>query len=265
MPEQSARLQLWNQLLKEFRQAAYQEVSEEVYKEQTVPWSGVGNSRTGTHVRGEGPPYKAPLPPYPRETATYKLHWSETLGLYYWVRTATNQRQYCPPPIVLLHTDFTTVDYIELGHNPDTDPPEEPPDSPKEPDSPPEPTLLQPPQQGENSPIPVEQANPLVTATEPTTLVPVYTGTSAVQNTPVLGYTNPLLRQPTPRPNTPPTPPFRPPTPLFVPAQPIPVNPITGLPRALRPRAVLPPAVVRNIFSHIPSMTHQQGGAAPAL
>ena len=240
------RTRRWKLLLeRKWRTPSIQEAQTQAYQEETVPWSGEGNSRKGTHIRGPGPPYALPPEPHPPDTQGKRLYWSEARGLFYWFNVLTGNCAYVPPPAAILQIPFTEEDEVELEAL-ETPPPSE--------DDRPAPFL--PVQDA----LQIEQENPLTLATTPwDTPVPLLLpATTPIASTPLIGEAPPLERQPTPPKDSPDTPPQ--------PLQPqiYTVHPFTHLPAALSAPPQLPPAIINNIFSFLGPPVQQQAMAAAA-
>jgi len=107
------RFILWAKLLETFKEAPQKELSKEEYNQATVPWSGEGNTRQGTSIRGQGPPYLTPPPPHPRGTAQAQVRWDKGLGVFYWI-THNGKRTFYPLGAVLLQTQFMEQDLADL-------------------------------------------------------------------------------------------------------------------------------------------------------
>jgi len=177
---------LWAKLLEDFKEAPQKELSKEEYKQATVPWSGEGNTRQGTQVRGQGPPYTVPRPPHPKGTLQAQVQWDKGLGVFYWLNNQNN-KTYHPPGAVLLQTQFTERDLADLAESEEEPTPEASESEDEEiPDTKPE-SAPKPPQ--EHQPIEVEQENPITVATTSrNTEVPPLV-TTPVYSTPLLGST----------------------------------------------------------------------------
>ena len=66
------KLDKWDKLLQEYQEVPSQEeIQDPSYQARTVPWTGLGNSRLGLHIRGRGPPFQHPPEPFPKQTHTY--------------------------------------------------------------------------------------------------------------------------------------------------------------------------------------------------
>jgi len=245
------RFALWTKLLENFKEAPQKDLSKEEYDQATVPWSGEGNTRQGTRIRGQGPPYHTPPPPHPRGTLQAQVHWDKGLGVFYWLSN-NNRRTFYPPGAVLLQTQFTEQDLADLADSEEESTPQASELEDEElPDQKPEPEPRQ-----EHQLIEVEQENPvtLATTSRNTEVPPLVT--TPVYNTPLLGSTKswtlrmvtpPVRLSPEPQivnlPNLPPPLPqnllgFQIQTPLTLPLIPVIQTPIQPMAAAANPVTV---------------------------
>jgi len=229
-PSVYRKLSKWDKLLQEYQEVPSQEeIQDPSYSARTVPWTGLGNTRLGLHIRGIGPPFQHPPPPFPKQTNTYPCSWNQNLGLYNWTHNQTGRVLLHPPANVLLLTRFTEEDLSLFKPTP--------PESEKE-DTETSSSDTSSEEEQEPEPIVVEQVNPLISATTPRNEpLPTF----RTPDTPLQVF--PLLtRQATPPRDSPETPP------QVLPTQVIPVHLFTGLPPALSNVPILPTSIINNIF-----------------